>query len=460
MVAAAGNRGAHGYAAHAVALGHVGRRHDRRDAARRAGRARAPPRRRDGRPSATRPARLVLGARRRRRRARRPSQSRCCLPGSLDAARVSRPHRGLRTRCASAGSTSPRPCSRADGVGMVLLNTSRGQVDADFHSVPTVHLTKADARRLRAWLRDHPARRVIAASRGRRAHPRAPRRVDQLRRPRRLPSSSPTSSPPPSASSAPTPPSASAAPGTSAPARRSPPPAPAASPRSCSAAHDWSAAEVRSALATTAGNVAGDPSLLRLGAGRVRGPGGRPARPGVRGADRTTTAPGSTATSTPRTSTPLRRCSCTAVRRPDAHGDQRRHPADVLLHLRRRLPAPPGVGDPGGGLPRPGESATFRVTVSGGHRPPAPRRRLGHLARRQRQPRPDAGRHRPLAPDSSAVHRGFHGDRPQTNGRIRARRRRHLSGGFRIVSGSEQTAARPRHTVEASQPISEEQDST
>jgi hypothetical protein len=34
--------------------------------------------------------------------------------------------------------------------------------------------------------------------------------------------------------------------------------------------HDWSAAEVRSALSTSAGNVAGDPSLARLGAGRTR----------------------------------------------------------------------------------------------------------------------------------------------------------------------------------------------
>ena len=43
--------------------------------------------------------------------------------------------------------------------------------------------------------------------------------------------------------------------------------------------HDWSAAEVRSAIATTAGDVAGDPSLLRLGAGRARA---RPAdRPGL-----------------------------------------------------------------------------------------------------------------------------------------------------------------------------------
>ena len=84
---------------------------------------------------------------------------RYCLPGSLDAGRVAGRvvvcERGRVGRVDKSGAVR-----RADGVGMVLVNVSRGQVTADFHQVPTVHLSKADARRLRAWLRTHPRGRL------------------------------------------------------------------------------------------------------------------------------------------------------------------------------------------------------------------------------------------------------------------------------------------------------------
>ncbi len=216
----------------------------------------------------TAPARLVLGARVPAAGAT-PAQSRYCLPGSLDAGRVAGRivicERGRVGRVDKSVAVH-----RADGIGMVLVNVSRGQVSADFHQVPTVHLTKDDGRRLRAWLRAHPDRRVTLRPDGVDAHPRAPGRLDQPRRPhhvvpqarrrlhrgRRARRDAALDVRPPL--------------GPRPPARRSPPPAPAASPPALLSRHDWSAAEVRSALATTAGNVAGDPSLVRLGAGRTR----------------------------------------------------------------------------------------------------------------------------------------------------------------------------------------------
>ena len=215
----------------------------------------------------TRPSRLVLGARA-AAAGSTPAQSRLCLPGSLDAARVSGRvvvcERGRIGRVDKSEAVL-----RADGVGLVLLNTSRGQVTADFHSVPTVHLTKDDARALRAWLRAHPLRRVTL-------------RPDGVQRtPERLVAW--TSSGDPAAAFVKpdvvatavgvlgaTPPSSlgrrwDLGSGTSVAAARTSGVAAALLSR-----HDWSAAEVRSALATTAGDVAGDPSLLRLGAGRTR----------------------------------------------------------------------------------------------------------------------------------------------------------------------------------------------
>ena len=267
VVAAAGNRGTQGYAAHAApwvtsvggttgttrrgAVVAAGLRLSGAMAAR----------------QASRPARLVLAA-----RVASPgttaSKSRYCLPGSLDAARVSGRivvcERGRIGRVDKSAAVH-----RADGVGMVLLNTSRGQATADFHSVPTVHLAKDDGRLLRAWLRAHPGRRVELRPDG------------VARSPERLVAWT-SSGDPTGAFLKPdvvatavgvlgaTPPSHlgrrwDLGSGTSVAAART-----SGIAASLLSRHDWSAAEVRSALATSAGNVAGDPSLLRLGAGRTR----------------------------------------------------------------------------------------------------------------------------------------------------------------------------------------------
>jgi minor extracellular serine protease Vpr len=85
--------------------------------------------------------------------------ARVCTPGSLDASRVAGAvvvcERGRVGRVDKS-----RAVALADGTGMVLLNSGPGSVDADLHSVPTVHLAAAPARRLRAWLASDPSGRV------------------------------------------------------------------------------------------------------------------------------------------------------------------------------------------------------------------------------------------------------------------------------------------------------------
>lgn len=67
-----------------------------------------------------------------------------CGPDSLDPAQVEGTivacDRGVYDRVAKSAEVA-----RAGGVGMVLLNTSDNSIDADFHSVPTVHLNPPDA---------------------------------------------------------------------------------------------------------------------------------------------------------------------------------------------------------------------------------------------------------------------------------------------------------------------------
>jgi minor extracellular serine protease Vpr len=276
VVAAAGNRGTRAYAAHAspwvTSVGGT-------TGATRRGAVVAPGLRLAGAMAArtaVRPARLVLGARVASAGAT-ASQSRFCQPGSLDAALVSGRivvcERGRIGRVDKSEAVA-----RADGVGMVLVNTSRGQAIADFHSVPTVHLTKDDGHRLVRWMRAHPGRLGQL-------------RPDGVQRtPERLVAWT-SSGDPTGAFVKPdvvatavgvlgaTPPSHlgrrwDLGSGTSVAAARTSGVAAALLSR-----HDWSAAEVRSAIATAAGDVAGDPSLLRLGAGRTRA---RPAdRPGL-----------------------------------------------------------------------------------------------------------------------------------------------------------------------------------
>lgn len=102
----------------------------------------------------------------------RVADARVCLPGSLDAARVDERvvvcDRGRVGRVDKS-----RAVALADGVGMVLVNRGRGSVDADVHSVPTIHLAAGAGRVLLRWLRSHPAGRVRLDPVGHR--PRQPR---------------------------------------------------------------------------------------------------------------------------------------------------------------------------------------------------------------------------------------------------------------------------------------------
>jgi minor extracellular serine protease Vpr len=104
------------------------------------------------------PARLVLGARVRAPGASRDA-ARVCAPGSLDAGAVA--HRIVLCERGVVGRVDKsRAVSLADGVGMVLVNDTRGSLDEDFHSVPTVHLAQGPGRDLKHWLANHPRTRV------------------------------------------------------------------------------------------------------------------------------------------------------------------------------------------------------------------------------------------------------------------------------------------------------------
>ena len=221
---------------------------------------------------------------------------------------------------------------------MVLVNTSRGPVSADFHSVPTVHLTKDAARDLRALAAPPPRgpRLALRPAGVQRTPERLVAWTSSGDPTARLPQARPRR-PRPSACSAPYRPASAGrrwdlGSGTSVAAARTSGIAAALLSR-----HDWSAAEVRSALATTAGSVAGNPSLLRLGAGRTRA---RAAdRPGlafrVPAADYRAWLDGDLDAAALNTPSLLLHGDATVTRT----RDQRRHPGDVLLLLRHAVSA-------------------------------------------------------------------------------------------------------------------------
>jgi minor extracellular serine protease Vpr len=110
------------------------------------------------------PARLVLGV---KVPADGASQAaaRICRPGSLDASRTE----GAIVLCERGGIGRVEKSAavrQADGLGMVLANTDAGRVESDLHSVPTVHLTRDAATSLRQWHARHPAARVTLVPRG------------------------------------------------------------------------------------------------------------------------------------------------------------------------------------------------------------------------------------------------------------------------------------------------------
>ncbi|WP_415839291.1 S8 family serine peptidase [Nocardioides zeicaulis] len=82
-----------------------------------------------------------------------------CRPGALDPRRVA----DRVVVCVRGGVgriDKSETVARAGGRAMVLVNRHPGSVTADLHSVPTVHLTVADGRRLTRWVARHPDARV------------------------------------------------------------------------------------------------------------------------------------------------------------------------------------------------------------------------------------------------------------------------------------------------------------
>lgn len=213
------------------------------------------------------PARLVIGSRA-PAPGSTPEEARVCTPGSLDAATVS----GAIVLCerGDVGRVDKSAAvQRADGVGMVLANVGRDSLDADFHSVPTVHVDSVDGAAVRRWALAHPGGRVTLSPVG--IDPAPPTVVSwSSGGDPAAPSIKPDVVAPATGVLGAVPPAGTGAgwdfaSGTSA----------ATAFTSGAAAvllgrHHWSASTVRSALVTSAAPVAGDPSVLRAGAGRVR----------------------------------------------------------------------------------------------------------------------------------------------------------------------------------------------
>lgn len=79
-------------------------------------------------------------------------EARLCVPGSLDAAGAAGSivlcERGRVARVDKSAAVE-----LADGVGMVLVNAARKALSADFHAVPTLHVSATEGERLRRALR-------------------------------------------------------------------------------------------------------------------------------------------------------------------------------------------------------------------------------------------------------------------------------------------------------------------
>ncbi|MDO9494245.1 MAG: S8 family serine peptidase, partial [Nocardioides sp.] len=209
------------------------------------------------------PARLVQAA-----RAKAPGATaraaRVCTPGSLDAAAVD----GRVVVCDRGGVgrvDKSAAVALADGVGMVLANVRPGSTDADFHRVPTVHVDQVGGLAVKRWLARHPAGRItlrpagVAGDRAVAAWS-AAGSVRTVKPDLVAPAVGVLGAVPPRSDGV----RWDFVTGTSA----------ATALTSGAAAvllgsRDWSAAEVRAALATTAGRLRGTP-VTRAGAGLVR----------------------------------------------------------------------------------------------------------------------------------------------------------------------------------------------
>jgi subtilisin family serine protease len=103
---------------------------------------------------------LVLGMDAAVRAGRRSAAARC-EPGALDAAVVTGKvvvcQRGVTARVDKS-----RAVEQSGGVAMVLLNTEPAEIDADLHAVPTVHIDHADGERLLRYRREAGASATAA----------------------------------------------------------------------------------------------------------------------------------------------------------------------------------------------------------------------------------------------------------------------------------------------------------
>lgn len=266
VVAAAGNRGPQGYAAHPSpwvttvggTTGSIPR-----------GLVKAPGLRVFGAMAAvrgTRATQVVMGADVAAPGVR-PQNARFCAPGTLDAGQVSGSivvcERGQIGRVEKSAAVD-----QADGVGMILLNTAAGVVNADFHSVPTVQLAKADAKVFVRWQRRHVTTPVRLLPDGN-SHP-LPRMVawSSAGDPRSAVLKPDVVAAAVGVLAATAPYSKlrwGQASGTSAAAAMV-----SGAAAGLLARHDWNAAAVRSALATTAARLDEPTRALRSGSGRVR----------------------------------------------------------------------------------------------------------------------------------------------------------------------------------------------
>lgn len=192
-------------------------------------------------------------------------QAALCAPGALDASaaagRIVICERGAIGRIEKSAAVQ-----RADGVGMVLVDTGAGTPAQDLHAVPTVHLDRAAGRAVVRWARGHRRADVTL------------RPTDPARASTRVARSSSGGDPggsvvkpdlvaPGTGLLAGTTPGASGsrwtlASGTSAATAWT-----SGAAAALLARHGWSAPVVRSALATSAGPVGG---VLRSGAGALR----------------------------------------------------------------------------------------------------------------------------------------------------------------------------------------------
>lgn len=201
--------------------------------------------------------------------------ARQCRPGTLDAAAVA-DKVVLCDRGGIGRIDKSAAVEQVGGAAMVLLNTRRGAVHDDFHSVPTVHLAAPAAATLRRWVRDHPDTRLRLGP------------ADELAGDRRSVAAWSAAGDPRGSVLKPD----VVAPGdgvlaaTASPAHRgwtlfSGTSAATAHASGLAALirsrHDWPATRVRSVLSTTATPLAGTP-VLHEGAGRVRA---APVRPGL-----------------------------------------------------------------------------------------------------------------------------------------------------------------------------------